>query len=98
MVDIAAVVPTHQSRHLLWRSLADWLRLRWPAVELLTVPEGGSLASGALLDAVLAGTAAEIVAFLEPGDRWPGDHLAGLAAAWQRAPGTDLAAVPTLRS
>jgi Glycosyl transferase family 2 len=63
--------------------LADWLRLRWPGVELrLVATDAGA---GALLDLALAEVAAPVVAFLRPGDRWPPDHLASVAAAWAGA-------------
>jgi hypothetical protein len=63
--------------------LADWLRLRWPGTELrLAAADAGA---GAVLDLALAEVAAPIVAFLRPGDRWPPDHLASVAAAWAGA-------------
>ncbi|MEK0085617.1 glycosyltransferase family 2 protein [Benzoatithermus flavus] len=58
--------------------LADWLRLRWPGVELW--PAGGEPCRA--LATALAGITAPVVALMEPGDRWPGSHLATLAAAW----------------
>lgn len=58
--------------------LADWLRLRWPGVELW--PAGGEPCRA--LATALAGITAPVVALMEPGDRWPGGHLAALAAAW----------------
>jgi hypothetical protein len=58
--------------------LADWLRLRWPGVELH--PVAGEPAQA--LDTALAGVTAEVVAFLEPGDHWPRDHLGHLAERW----------------
>jgi hypothetical protein len=63
--------------------IADWLRLRWPGVELRIVAADAD--AGALLDLALAELAAPIVAFLRPGDRWPPDHLASVEAAWTDA-------------
>jgi hypothetical protein len=69
--------------------LADWLRLRWPGVELASAAGSPRRA----LDAALAGITAPVVAFMEPGDRWPSGHLAALATAWAEA-GSEIVAVP----
>lgn len=114
-MDIAVLIPTHNARHLLWRSLAslaaqtrpparivvldegsldglaDWLRVRWPAVELAA--GGGSR----LLDDVLAGLGTAIVTFLEPGATWAPDQLDAVATAWQAAPEAELVTAPAVR-
>lgn len=67
--------------------LADWLRLRWPGVELCIVPDGadpGRCAAAAIT--------APLVAMLEAGQHWQPEHLARLAAA----PGEGLTAVSEL--
>ena len=53
--------------------LADWLQIRWPGVELLTVPLGTRLAD------ILQSVSAPTIAFLQPGDHWPRDRLEALA-------------------
>lgn len=89
-MSLAVVLPTLNERHRLARSLASlaaqtrpaqqvvvldlgstdglehWLRLRWPGVELATL-------RGSSLEAVVR---CATVALLEPGERWPADHLA----------------------
>ena len=67
--------------------LADWLRLRWPGVELCTVPDGadpGRCAAAAIT--------APLVATLESGQHWQPQHLEQLAAT----PGGGLTAVAEL--
>lgn len=56
--------------------LADRLRLRWPGVELCTVPDGADPAQCAA-----AAITALLVALLEPGRHWRPEHLERLAAA-----------------
>lgn len=116
-MQIAVVIPTRNSRHFLWRSLAsvavqshaplrvliadagstdglaDWVRLRWPMAELLPAETDVS-GPADLLDRVIARAAAPFLAFLEPGDAWPADHLARLAAAWAETAATGLCLVP----
>lgn len=114
-IEIAALIPARNARHLLWRSLAslagqtlppsqalvldagssdglaDWLRLRWPGIGLQ--PAEGD--PGRALDAALAGVTAPVVAFLEPGDRWPAGHLEAIAAAWAES-GPEALALPAI--
>ena len=97
---IAVVIPCHNARHRLWRSvasvtaqtlqpaqilvvgheladgLADWLRLRWPEVELGIVPEGADIRTCAA-----AAITAPLVATLQPGEHWQPQHLERLAAS-----------------
>lgn len=68
--------------------LADWLQIRWPGVELLTVPLGTRLAG------ILPSVSAPTIAFLQPGDHWPRDHLEALARAWDGDAHGDLLAAP----
>lgn len=70
--------------------LADWLQIRWPGVDLLTVPRG------TLLEEALQTISAPTIAFLEPGDHWPRDHLAALARTWAEDATFDLIAAPAL--
>ncbi|MFZ1431101.1 MAG: hypothetical protein WAS21_30610, partial [Geminicoccaceae bacterium] len=47
-----------------------------------------------LLEEALRAVSAPLIAFLEPGDHWPRDHLAALARAWVEAADLDLIAAP----
>ncbi len=71
--------------------LQDWLLIRWPGVDLLPVRRGCALADA------LRAVAAPTIAFLEPGDLWPRDHLAALARAWAENVDGDLLAAPATR-
>ncbi len=68
----------------------DWLRVRWPAVELVRLPRPDTPAAS-WLDAVLAQIDSEAIAFLMPGDIWPREALAALTAEMQAR--VDMAAV-----
>ena len=63
----------------------DWLRTRWPAIDLLRFPRA-NLAPAAVLDSALAHIDSDAVAFLTPGDQWPSNGLATLAAALEARP------------
>lgn len=63
----------------------DWLRVRWPKVELVRLAHARALPAAAL-DAALERVDSEVVAFLTPGDLWPRDALAAALAALERQP------------
>jgi Glycosyl transferase family 2 len=70
--------------------LADWLRVRWPGVELRTIPaEADPAAVGA---AICASVSAPTIALLRPGEHWPRAHLEALLG---RPSGEASALVPT---
>ena len=57
---------------------ADWLRIRWPGVELRTVPPEADAAG--VQAVIAAAVSAPRVAILPPGERWRPSHLEALAA------------------
>jgi hypothetical protein len=63
----------------------DWLRTRWPAIDLLRLPRA-DLSPAAVLDSALEHIDSDAVAFLTPGDQWPSNGLATLAAALAARP------------
>ena len=72
--------------------VGDWLRARWPGVELRTVP---SEADGAAIGAAISmAVSAPIVVMLRPGDHWPRNHLEALLAE-QGTGATELAPTAT---
>lgn len=71
--------------------LGDWLRCHEPGLELRRLERAASPA--ALLEA--AGPASRL-AFLEPGDLWPDDHLERLAAPWSAVPEAAIVEAPAV--
>lgn len=67
---------------------ADWLRLRWPGVEIRPLPADATPAM--ILEAVSATLGPAIVTFLAPGDRLPAGHLEALERFWAEAPEADV--------
>ena len=57
---------------------ADWLRIRWPGVELRSVPPEADAAG--IQSLIAAAVSAPRVAILPPGERWQPTHLEALAA------------------
>ena len=69
----------------------DWLRLRWPSVELRSVRASTGL------DEALGAVSAAAIAFLEPGDIWPRDYLAALGHSWAEDTAGDRLTAPALQ-
>jgi hypothetical protein len=74
----------------------DWLRTRWPAIDLLRLPRA-DLSPAAILDGALEHIDSDAVAFLTPGDQWPSNALATLAAALEARPDDPAVMLPCER-